>query len=228
MHTKAEGKNLPFAERRGRVQAKRRTQGMHEIHHLPKTPFNSPLGIKGEGHYSPRTSRRREVVDGNTVTDFVHPLRASHASPSLREGEDTPPTTNLRQTNPTNRTSDAIIPPMPHEKYQLKRFARDMRNNPTDPERALWYQLRMRRLDGRRFLRQKVIAGAIVDFVCPQAKLVIELDGGQHDIRKRADELRTGDLNRAGYRVIRFWNQDISNNIDGVLETISQALRANT
>ena len=103
-----------------------------------------------------------------------------------------------------------------------------MRNNPTDPERALWYQLRMRRLDGRRFLRQKVIAGAIVDFVCPQAKLVIELDGGQHDIRKRADELRTGDLNRAGYRVIRFWNQDISNNIDGVLETISQALRANT
>ena len=167
-------------------------------------------------------------MDGNAVTDFVHPLRASHASPSLREGEDTPPTTNLRQTNPTNRTSDAIIPPMPHEKYQLKRFARDMRNNPTDPERALWYQLRMRRLDGRRFFRQKVIAGAIVDFVCPQAKLVIELDGAQHDIRKRADELRTGDLNRAGYRVIRFWNQDISNNIDGVLETISQALRANT
>ncbi len=79
-----------------------------------------------------------------------------------------------------------IMPPMKRTKYQLRHVAREMRNNPTDPERLLWYRLRMKRLDGHRFLRQKVIGSAIVDFVCPKAGLVIELDGGQHDERSDA------------------------------------------
>ena len=121
-----------------------------------------------------------------------------------------------------------IIPPMKfrkYTKYQLRHLARDMRNTPTDAERLLWYQLRMKRLDGYRFLRQKVIDNAIVDFVCPKANLVIELDGGQHDENKHADEARTRRLNRSGYRVLRFWNHEVTNNIEGVIHTIQQALR---
>ncbi len=114
---------------------------------------------------------------------------------------------------------------MPHSRRQLKRFARGMRNSPTDAEYILWQHLRTRSLDGHRFVRQYVIDEAIVDFACPNAKLAIELDGGQHDEQRGRDELRTRRLNRAGYRVIRFWNNEITTNIEGVLETISQSLK---
>ncbi|MXZ03736.1 MAG: endonuclease domain-containing protein [Chloroflexi bacterium] len=112
-----------------------------------------------------------------------------------------------------------------YTKYQLRHLARDMRNNPTNAERVLWYHLRMNRLDGYRFLRQKVVGNAIVDFVCPKANLVIELDGGQHNENSYADDARTRRLNRSGYRVIRFWNHEVTNNIEGVIHTIRQALR---
>ena len=91
-HIKGEPENLPFAERRGRVQAKRRTQGMHETSPPSKPPLIPPWASRGrKGHCSPLPSRRREVVDGNASKNFGHPLRASHASPSLREGEVVPP-----------------------------------------------------------------------------------------------------------------------------------------
>ena len=64
----------------------------------------------------------------------------------------------------------------------------------------------------------------IVDFVCRGRKLVIELDGGQHDQNRHADQLRTRRLNQHGYRVLRFWNNEVINNIEGVLQTIQQAL----
>ncbi len=114
---------------------------------------------------------------------------------------------------------------MPHSRTQLKCFARDMRNNPTDAEHALWQHLRTRRLDGYRFVRQYVINNAIADFVCPQAKLVVELDGGQHDQKRTQDELRTRQLSQAGYKVLRFWNHDVTSNIEGVLHTIQETLR---
>ena len=108
---------------------------------------------------------------------------------------------------------------------RLRHVAREMRNRPTDPERLLWYRLRMKRLGGYRFLCQKVIGNAIVDFVCPKAGLVIELDGGHHDERSCADDARTRRLNRSGYRVLRFWNHEVVDNIEGVMYTIRQALR---
>ena len=70
-----------------------------------------------------------------------------------------------------------------------------------------------------------MIDGAIVDFACPYAKLAIELDGGQHDQRRALDDLRTERLNGAGYRVIRFWNDEVTTNIEGVLVAIREALR---
>ena len=114
---------------------------------------------------------------------------------------------------------------MSRDKARLQSFARRMRNTPTDAERALWYRLRTRRLDGQRFLRQTAIGGAIVDFVCPKAKLVIEIDGGQHDERRQADMVRTRRLNQAGYSVLRFWNDDVLNDIEPVLQTIRDAVR---
>ena len=114
---------------------------------------------------------------------------------------------------------------MNYTKYQLRHFARHMRNDPTDAEHALWNRLRMKRLDGHRFLRQKVIDNAIVDFVCPKANLIIELDGGQHDRQRTDDQARTRRLNQHGYRVLRFWNNQVIHDLEAVLQTIQQALK---
>ena len=114
---------------------------------------------------------------------------------------------------------------MNYTKYQLRHFARHMRNNQTEAEQALWNRLRMKRLNGHRFLRQKVIGNAIVDFVCSKANLIIELDGGQHDQQRTADQTRTRHLNQHGYRVLRFWNNEVINDLESVLHTIRQALK---
>ena len=83
----------------------------------------------------------------------------------------------------------------------------------------------MGQLDGHRFLRQRAIDNMIVDFICRGRKLIIEVDGGQHDQQQHADNLRTQQLNQRGYRVIRFWNNEITQNIEGVLHTIQQNLK---
>ena len=69
-----------------------------------------------------------------------------------------------------------------------------------------------------------MIGDAIVDFVCTKANLIVELDGGQHDQQRTQDQLRTQRLNQHGYRVIRFWNNEVITNIEGVLQTIQQTL----
>jgi len=86
--------------------------------------------------------------------------------------------------------------------------ARQLRNAATDAERRLWQFLRSRQLGGFRFRRQAPIAGYIADFVCPELKLVIELDGGQHLEQSDYDAHRTLVLERHGYRVLRYWNND--------------------
>jgi very-short-patch-repair endonuclease len=103
------------------------------------------------------------------------------------------------------------------------RIARRLRREATDVERILWRALRDR-LAPWKFRRQHPIGGRIADFACPARKLVIELDGGQHAGRMAADEQRSIELARHGYRVLRFWNYDVLDNLDGVLETIARAL----
>ena len=93
----------------------------------------------------------------------------------------------------------------------------------TEAERRLWRELCELRLPNR-FRRQHPIGRYVVDFACPAAKLAIELDGGQHALRTSADEGRSREIARRGYRVIRFWNGDVMENIRGVLETISREL----
>jgi len=103
--------------------------------------------------------------------------------------------------------------------------ARRLRRNATDAELKLWYHLRSRRLDGCKFVHQEPIDPYVVDFVCRERHLIIEVDGGQHAIDAR-DEARDAFLRFQGYRVLRFWNNDIFLNTTGVLETIARALAA--
>ena len=98
--------------------------------------------------------------------------------------------------------------------------ARRLRRDQTDAERALWFRLRDRRLNGMKFRRQMPIRSYVVDFCCEAARLVVELDGGQHVERAPEDTERTAELERYGYLVLRFWNNDVLSNIDGVLATI--------
>jgi very-short-patch-repair endonuclease len=100
------------------------------------------------------------------------------------------------------------------------RTARRLRRDQTDAERTLWFRLRDRRLNGMKFRRQMPLKSYVVDFCCESARLVVELDGGQHAIRIDEDAKRTADLESFGYVVLRFWNNDVLNNIDGVLEII--------
>ena len=103
-------------------------------------------------------------------------------------------------------------------------FARAMRNQPTDAEATLWARLRGRQLAGLRFRRQHPLAGYITDFICLEARLIIEVDGSQHADSTR-DRNRDEALADLGYCVLRFWNEDILKNAGGVCETILEAIR---
>ena len=101
--------------------------------------------------------------------------------------------------------------------------ARDLSNDTTNAEQMLWGQLKGSRLQDLKFSRQMPIAGYFADFVCRSHKLIVELDGSQHVGASAYDASRTQALEAAGYRVIRFWNNDLTSNMPGVLETILAA-----
>jgi len=105
------------------------------------------------------------------------------------------------------------------------RHARALRANQTDAEARLWTGLRDRRLAGAKFRRQVAIGPYIADFTCFAARLIVELDGGQHAHDANADAARTARLEGQGFRVLRFWNNDVLANTEGVLERILEALR---
>ncbi len=106
---------------------------------------------------------------------------------------------------------------------RLTSVARKLRNEMTDAERRLWSHLRASQLKGVRFTRQLPIGDFVVDFACRTARLAIELDGGQHS-DSASDEARTGLIEAHGWRVIRFWNNEVLENTDGVLTVILQEL----
>src|SRR5688500_962083 len=100
------------------------------------------------------------------------------------------------------------------------KLAQRLRNNATDAERHLWGQLNRRQLGGYKFSRQIPVGPFVCDFMCREARLVVELDGGQHDERAQKDELRTEYIEAEGYRVLRFWNNEVLGHTEGVLATI--------
>lgn len=106
----------------------------------------------------------------------------------------------------------------------VSQTARYLRSNPTDAERKLWSPLRRKQLHGHRFRRQRPIGPYVVDFVCLEASLIIEVDGGQHAEQLAKDEARTRFLEKQGFRVVRFWNNEVLANSTEVLEVIMQTL----
>jgi very-short-patch-repair endonuclease len=101
--------------------------------------------------------------------------------------------------------------------------ARKLRKSMTDAERAMWRLLRDRRLSGWRFRRQESIDRCVVDFICFEARLVLEIDGGQH-FESEADKRRDAHLRSQGFHVLRFWNNDVLSNREGVQQIIMEAL----
>jgi very-short-patch-repair endonuclease len=110
-------------------------------------------------------------------------------------------------------------------KVEASEFARRLRRRMTDAERKLWFELRDRRLMGLKFKRQVPRGGYIVDFLCVEAGLVVEVDGGQHaEERADHDRVRTAHLEHEGLKVLRFWNNDVLTNMEAVLTIIAEEL----
>ena len=116
---------------------------------------------------------------------------------------------------------------LPHSKVPpyLRRNARRMRSAMTDAELKLWNELRAHRLMGLGFRRQVPIGGFIVDFACPEHKLVVEVDGSQHAENEAYDKARSVYLEQQGWQVLRFWNDDVLNDIDNVCTHILRVIR---
>ena len=104
--------------------------------------------------------------------------------------------------------------------------ARSLRKEMTDVERILWQKIRNRKISGFKFRRQHPIGQFIVDFFCPEKDLIIELDGGIHmeEVVKERDENRSAELERLGLKVVRFRNEEVEEDIDGVLDRIRDLL----
>jgi len=106
-------------------------------------------------------------------------------------------------------------------------LGRELRRRQTDAERALWAKLRGKQLEGMKFRRQQLLGRYIVDFVSFERKIIVELDGGQHNERqaREKDKQRVAWLEERGYSVLRFWNNEVLVNMEGVLEKIEEALQ---
>jgi len=103
-------------------------------------------------------------------------------------------------------------------------LAKKLRKNQTEAERRLWYHLRSKQIGGYKFRRQQPIGPYIVDFVCFNRNLIIEVDGGQHSTKKVNDLERDAWLQSRGYNVVRFWNTDVICSIEGVIAIIQEKL----
>ena len=104
--------------------------------------------------------------------------------------------------------------------------ARNLRQQSTDAERLLWRHLRDRQLAGLKFRRQRPFGNFVVEFVCLEQRLIVEVDGGQHATQRQKDARREAFLMRQGYRVLRFWNNEVLGNTEGVLEAIVKTVQS--
>jgi very-short-patch-repair endonuclease len=107
---------------------------------------------------------------------------------------------------------------------KMQRRAAELRRNQTEAEARLWKYLRAHRANGVHFRRQHAVGNYIVDFCAPRKKLIIEVDGGQHLEQEEYDTERTQFLGSQGYKVLRFWNNEIMKDIEGVMRVILDVL----
>jgi len=114
---------------------------------------------------------------------------------------------------------------MPQFRPRPTKRARELRNNPTDAEQRLWSHLARRQLGGFKFSRQQPVGPFICDFMCRERGLAVELDGGQHALDVARDTRRTAFVEQQGLTVLRFWNNDVLQNTEGVLQIILSELQ---
>ena len=117
-------------------------------------------------------------------------------------------------------------PRVSREPRTVIKRARELRKNPSEAERRLWAHLRYRQLNGHRFRRQHPIGRYIADFACFERRLIIEVDGGQHAVQQGYDSNRSDWLEAQGYKVLRFWNNQVMEDIDSVPFVILQVLES--
>jgi crossover junction endodeoxyribonuclease RuvC len=176
-------------------------------HHAATNRVWNSLSLTGRGR-GPRKAREGE---GATAPDAIIPFQVPGLTPSPRPSP---------RRGEGDLRVEAQRKPSPTETARARRRRRDS----TDVEKMLWRRLRDRQLDEVKFRRQEPILGFTADFVCHERRLVVELDGGQHPWRADQDAQRTRLLEQAGFRVLRFGNLDVIENIDGVLESIRLSL----
>jgi len=123
---------------------------------------------------------------------------------------------NVGELQVKGQTNQTILQP---------KLQRRLRKNQTDAEKLLWNCLRRKQIGHFKFRRQHPFANYVLDFVCLEAMIVVEVDGGQHSEMREADAARTKFLTEAGFKVLRFWNHDVLRDIDTVSESIWLALR---
>jgi very-short-patch-repair endonuclease len=159
------------------------------------------------------------------VSRTRHPPHPNPLPAGEREHDNSPLPSGERKAS--LRAGEGDYKPKPSQ--QIRHRAKTLRRNATDAEKKLWHALRDGQLLGIKFRRQHPIDEYIVDFAAPALKLIIELDGGQHNEapNQACDAARTAALQNAGWRVVRFWNNEVHENIEGVLQVISHALTRN-
>lgn len=118
--------------------------------------------------------------------------------------------------------------PVFHVDQQTRKRSQALRKNMNEPEKCLWFRLNRRQVGGYKFRRQYPVSPYIVDFVCLEKRLIIEVDGESHDINAGKDMVRTKHLEREGFCVMRFLNGEVMENVDGVLMAIAERLAAPT
>lgn len=173
----------------------------------------NPSPLAGEGASRPRSVREAgEGLGGEVVLD----------------GRGPSPDRSLRSRSPSPGTGEGVRPRSlgrPLVGRQQRRRARELRSRMTDTERKLWFALRDRRFAGFKFRRQVPIGPFIADFVCFEARLVVEVDGGQH-ADSIQDQRRDRWFAANKFRVMRFWNNEVRSNLEGVMTLLAGALRA--
>ncbi len=111
-----------------------------------------------------------------------------------------------------------------NKKIRTHQLQRTLRKNPTEAERARWREIRGKQIQNYKFRRQHIHENFILDFVCIEAKLIIEVDGGQHADHHEHDQKRTAQLEQAGFTVLRFWNNEVLQEMESVKQVIFLAL----
>ncbi len=219
--------NIPEPEETGTTfHENARLKAVHsaQIANLPALADDSGLCIPALGGAPGIYSARW----GGPEKDFVKACEKIREELEKMSGSTSP------QPSPHRRGSENNLPPMrgdvrgvQYRPYNPENSdkAKELRKNSTQAEKILWNKIRMEQL-GHKFRRQEPIGNYIADFICLNKKLIIEIDGGQHDTQQQYDDLRTQYFNDMGYRVIRFWNNQVTENLDGVLQKIIKELDA--